>query len=42
MVIEKFNEVMKGNDVYSRRKVLAGIVMTQGYDAKSAKVSKNI
>nr|XP_029711897.1 uncharacterized protein LOC115256898 isoform X2 [Aedes albopictus] len=38
LVIEKFNEVMKGNDVYSRRKVLAGIVMTQGYDAKSAKV----
>lgn len=38
LVIEKFNEVMKGNDVYSRRKVLAGIVMTQGYDVKSAKV----
>lgn len=38
LVIEKFNEVMKGNDVYSRRKVLAGIVMTQGYDVKTAKV----
>ncbi|KAL1396111.1 hypothetical protein pipiens_010747 [Culex pipiens pipiens] len=34
LVIEKFNEVMKGNDVYSRRKVLAGIVMTQGYDVQ--------
>ncbi|XP_055551698.1 double-stranded RNA-specific editase Adar isoform X3 [Wyeomyia smithii] len=38
LVIEKFNEVMKGNDVYSRRKVLAGIVMTQAYDVKTAKV----
>ncbi|XP_055587066.1 double-stranded RNA-specific editase Adar isoform X2 [Uranotaenia lowii] len=38
LVIERFNEVMKGNDVYSRRKVLAGIVMTHGYDAKTAKV----
>lgn len=38
LVIEKFNEVMKGNDVYSRRKVLAGIVMTEGYDLKTAKV----
>ncbi|XP_055616322.1 double-stranded RNA-specific editase Adar isoform X5 [Toxorhynchites rutilus septentrionalis] len=38
LVIEKFNEVMKGNDVYSRRKVLAGIVMTQAYDVRTAKV----
>ncbi|XP_058443452.1 double-stranded RNA-specific editase Adar isoform X5 [Malaya genurostris] len=38
LVIEKFNEVMKGNDVYSRRKVLAGIVMTEGYEVKTAKV----
>ncbi|XP_058820778.1 double-stranded RNA-specific editase Adar isoform X5 [Topomyia yanbarensis] len=38
LVIEKFNEVMVGNDVYSRRKVLAGIVLTEGYDVKTAKV----
>uniref|UniRef100_A0A182QTY8 A to I editase domain-containing protein n=1 Tax=Anopheles farauti TaxID=69004 RepID=A0A182QTY8_9DIPT len=38
LVIEKFNEVMKGSDVYSRRKVLAGIVMTEGYEVKSARV----
>uniref|UniRef100_A0AAG5DV91 A to I editase domain-containing protein n=1 Tax=Anopheles atroparvus TaxID=41427 RepID=A0AAG5DV91_ANOAO len=38
LVIEKFNEVMKGSDVYSRRKVLAGFVMTHGYDVKTAKV----
>uniref|UniRef100_A0A182SSU0 A to I editase domain-containing protein n=1 Tax=Anopheles maculatus TaxID=74869 RepID=A0A182SSU0_9DIPT len=38
LVIEKFNEVMKGSDVYSRRKVLAGFVMTHGYDVKTARV----
>ncbi|XP_040172741.1 double-stranded RNA-specific editase Adar isoform X2 [Anopheles arabiensis] len=38
LVIEKFNEVMKGSDVYSRRKVLAGFVMTHGYDIKTARV----
>uniref|UniRef100_A0A182P2A5 A to I editase domain-containing protein n=1 Tax=Anopheles epiroticus TaxID=199890 RepID=A0A182P2A5_9DIPT len=38
LVIEKFNEVMKGSDVYSRRKVLAGFVMTHGYNVKTARV----
>ncbi|XP_058063417.1 uncharacterized protein LOC131213399 [Anopheles bellator] len=38
LVIEKFNLVMQGSDVYSRRKVLAGFVMTQGYDVKTARV----
>uniref|UniRef100_A0A182FMH1 Uncharacterized protein n=1 Tax=Anopheles albimanus TaxID=7167 RepID=A0A182FMH1_ANOAL len=38
LVIEKFNLVMQSSDVYSRRKVLAGFVMTYGYDVKTARV----
>lgn len=29
LVLEKFMEVIKGQEAYSRRKVLAGIVMTE-------------
>uniref|UniRef100_A0A1B0CVB8 Uncharacterized protein n=2 Tax=Lutzomyia longipalpis TaxID=7200 RepID=A0A1B0CVB8_LUTLO len=35
---KKFTEIMVGHEVYSRRKVLAGIVMTCGPDLNQAKV----
>ncbi|XP_055682073.1 double-stranded RNA-specific editase Adar isoform X2 [Lutzomyia longipalpis] len=37
-VLQKFTEIMVGHEVYSRRKVLAGIVMTCGPDLNQAKV----
>lgn len=38
MVLEKFSEVTANIDNYSRRKVLAGIVMIENNDVSSAKV----
>ncbi|XP_059618835.1 double-stranded RNA-specific editase Adar isoform X2 [Phlebotomus argentipes] len=38
LVLQKFTEIMVGHEVYSRRKVLAGIVMTCGPDLAQAKV----
>lgn len=38
MVLQKFNEIMVGHEMYARRKVLAGIVMTNGPDLTLAKV----
>lgn len=39
LVLEKFMEVIKGQEAYSRRKVLAGIVMTENMNFCEAKVS---
>lgn len=39
LVIDKFTEIMIGNENYARRKVLAGFVMTQGTDIKTGKVN---
>lgn len=39
LVLDKFSEIMKGNETYARRKVLAGFVMTRGADTSSAQVS---
>lgn len=39
LVIDKFTEIMIGNENYARRKVLAGFVMTQGTDIKTGKVT---
>ncbi|XP_049312356.1 double-stranded RNA-specific editase Adar isoform X1 [Bactrocera dorsalis] len=38
LVLEKFMEVIKGQESYSRRKVLAGIVMTEDMNFNEAKV----
>lgn len=38
LVSTKYDELMVGNEVYARRKVLAGIVLTFGSDIKTAKV----
>ncbi|XP_034668394.1 double-stranded RNA-specific editase Adar isoform X3 [Drosophila subobscura] len=38
LVLEKFMEVIKGQEAYSRRKVLAGIVMTENMNFFEAKV----
>ncbi|KAH8235337.1 hypothetical protein KR038_004396 [Drosophila bunnanda] len=38
LVLEKFMEVIKGQEAYSRRKVLAGIVMTENMNFCDAKV----
>ncbi|XP_055841472.1 double-stranded RNA-specific editase Adar isoform X1 [Episyrphus balteatus] len=38
LVLEKFMEVIKGQESYSRRKVLAGIVMTDNMNFNEAKV----
>ncbi|XP_030377950.1 double-stranded RNA-specific editase Adar-like isoform X1 [Scaptodrosophila lebanonensis] len=38
LVLEKFMEVIKGQEAYSRRKVLAGIVMTENMNFSEAKV----
>ncbi|KAI9581779.1 hypothetical protein GQX74_010096 [Glossina fuscipes] len=38
LVLEKFMEVIKGQESYSRRKVLAGIVMTENMNFSEAKV----
>ncbi|XP_016939108.2 double-stranded RNA-specific editase Adar isoform X2 [Drosophila suzukii] len=38
LVLEKFMEVIKGQEAYSRRKVLAGIVMTENMNFCEAKV----
>jgi double stranded RNA-specific editase B len=38
LVSTKYEELMVGNEVYARRKVLAGIVLTVGSDIKTAKV----
>lgn len=38
LVSTKYEELMVGNEVYARRKVLAGIVLTFGSDIKTAKV----
>ncbi|XP_068154399.1 double-stranded RNA-specific editase Adar isoform X3 [Drosophila tropicalis] len=38
LVLEKFMEVIKGQEAYSRRKVLAGIVMTENMNFSDAKV----
>lgn len=38
LVSTKYEELMIGNEVYARRKVLAGIVLTFGNDIKTAKV----
>ncbi|XP_032594594.1 double-stranded RNA-specific editase Adar isoform X5 [Drosophila grimshawi] len=38
LVLEKFMEVIKGQEAYSRRKVLAGIVMTDNMNFCEAKV----
>lgn len=38
LVSSKYEELMVGNEVYARRKVLAGIVLTVGSDIKTAKV----
>lgn len=38
LVSTKYDELMVGNEVYARRKVLAGIVSTIGSDIKTAKV----
>ncbi|XP_070491355.1 double-stranded RNA-specific editase Adar isoform X2 [Chironomus tepperi] len=38
LVSTKYEELMIGNEVYARRKVLAGIVLTIGSDIKTAKV----
>jgi double stranded RNA-specific editase B len=38
LVSSKYEELMIGNEVYARRKVLAGIVLTIGSDIKTAKV----
>lgn len=42
LVLEKFMEVIKGQEAYSRRKVLAGIVMTENMNFCEAKVSTKI
>lgn len=39
LVLEKFMEVIKGQESYSRRKVLAGIVMTENMNFNEATVS---
>lgn len=39
LVLEKFMEVIKGQESYSRRKVLAGIVMTENMNFNEAQVS---
>lgn len=39
LVLEKFMEVIKGQEPYSRRKVLAGMVMTEDLNFNDAKVS---
>ncbi|TMW42348.1 hypothetical protein DOY81_012572, partial [Sarcophaga bullata] len=36
LVLEKFMEVIKGQESYSRRKVLAGIVMTENMNFNEA------
>lgn len=41
LVLEKFMEVIKGQESYSRRKVLAGIVMTEDMNFNEAEVSGN-
>lgn len=38
LVSSKYEDLMVGNEVYARRKVLAGIVLTVGSDIKSARV----
>ncbi|CAH1718763.1 unnamed protein product [Chironomus riparius] len=38
LVSSKYEELMIGNEVYARRKVLAGIVLTIGSDIKTARV----
>ena len=38
LVSSKYEELMVGNEIYARRKVLAGIVLTLGNDMKTAKV----
>lgn len=38
LVSARYEELMIGNEVYARRKVLAGIVLTIGSDIKTAKV----
>lgn len=38
LVLEKFGEITVGIDNYSRRKVLAGIVMTENNDVSTARV----
>ncbi|XP_055383248.1 double-stranded RNA-specific editase Adar [Condylostylus longicornis] len=38
LVLEKFQEVIKGQESYSRRKVLAGIVMSENMNFNEAKV----
>lgn len=38
LVSSKYEELMVGNEVYARRKVLAGIVLTVGSDIKTARV----
>jgi hypothetical protein len=38
LVSTKYEDLMVGNEVYARRKVLAGIVLTFGSDIKTAKV----
>jgi double stranded RNA-specific editase B len=38
LVSTKYEELMIGNEVYARRKVLAGIVLTIGSDIKTARV----
>lgn len=38
MILDKFSELMARNEVYARRKVLAGIVMTTSPDLTQAKV----
>lgn len=38
LVLEKFMEVIKGQEPYSRRKVLAGMVMTEDLNFNEAKV----
>lgn len=38
LVSQRYEELMVGNEIYARRKVLAGIVLTFGNDIKTAKV----